>query len=166
MGIKVSGSGGSVSSVAVLSADMTAISAQTTLQNVTGLGLAIGASATEIWRVTYWLLTTAANTTMDLKLGFTVPASCTMKWATFGLNSEIPSWATRGASNTPNAILAESGTTSPATLGGTQGTTITALVFGGGTAGTVQLQYAQNTSDAGNLQVLKGSMMEAIRVAA
>lgn len=152
---------------AVLGADVGPISLQTALQNITGLGLAIGASATEVWLVKYWLLVNAANATMDVKFGFTVPAACTMQFGTTaGLSSEVPSWGARNVAGAPQTILTASGNAVPGTAAGTIGIGLTGVVFGGGTAGTVQVQYAQNTSDAGNLSISKGSIMEATKVAA
>ena len=40
------------------------------------------------------------------------------------------------------------------------------FIFGGGTAGNVQLQFAQNTSDASNLIVKAGSFMRYTRLVA
>jgi hypothetical protein len=149
----------------VLAADITAIQSQTTLQDVTGLGVSIGASSTEIWLVRYTVRLNAANTTMDLKLGFTGPASCTLKWGTTG--GVVAGWGGVASGSTPAALLTESDTLSVGSPAAADfGAVIEAIVFGGGTAGTVQLQYAQNTSDAGTLQVKKGSCVEAIKLAA
>lgn len=153
--------------LSVLTSNVGPVKETTTLADITGLGLAVGASSTEVWRVSYWLLVEAANTTMDSKFGFTVPASCTGRWGGIVAGSGTEAgWATAVASVTPSVALALSGTSAFGTRAGVAGFPITALVYGGGTAGTVQIQYAQNTSDAGNLTILKGSVMEAVRVAA
>lgn len=150
---------------AVLAADLAPIASQTVFQDITGLGLAIGPSSTERWRVTWWLLVNAANTTMDLKLAFSVPTGCALRWGGAGLSTEIASWGARGTAQTPIALLATGENLLVGTFAGTFGVMVTALVTGGGTAGTVQPRYAQNTSDAGNLQILAGSVMEAVKVA-
>lgn len=154
--------------VASLGSNLTAIKEQTVMQNVTGLGLAIGGSSTEIWRVTYWLLIEAANSTMDIKFGFTFPASCTMRWGGHGGagNNVTGMWANPIAAQNPNALPPQTGEVVVGTrAGGVTGMIFSAIVFGGGTSGTVQLQYAQSVSDPGNLSVLKGSTMDGLKVA-
>lgn len=146
-----------------LAADLGSISAQTTLQTLAGLAVPIGASATEMWRLFILLRLNAANITMDAKFGFSVPAAATMKWGTTG--GVVAGWGGVLSGSTPAALLAESDTVaigSPANAD--FGLALNAIVFGGGISGNVQLQYAQNTSDAGNLQVLKGSCVEAIHL--
>lgn len=151
----------------VLAANTGDITANTTLANVTGLFVPVGASATEIWFAEFVLLVSAANATMDAKFGFTVPASCTMLHGTAsGLASEIASFADRSVGNVKSLLAAEGATTSVATGIGTSGTSLTALIFGGGTAGNVQLQIAQATSDPGVLKLLKGSFVRYVKLQA
>jgi hypothetical protein len=153
--------------VKALASDVTLTSSSTTLQDVTGLGLAIGASATEVWFVNLWLDVNAANVTMDVKFGFTVPSGCTMRWGAVGrVAAGAASYGGEQVGNVVLGLTTESGTAPNATLAGTAGVAYGARVFGGGTAGTVQLQAAQNTSDAGALKILKGSHFEATRVTA
>jgi hypothetical protein len=151
----------------VLTADMAAISSQTTLQNVTGLGVAIGASSTEIWRIYFQLVLNSAEvgTTMDAKFGFTFPSGATMLWGATG--AVVAGWGGVLSSSTPAVLLDQTqtlaiGSPSNAFFGFAG----YALVFGGGTAGTIQLQYAQNTSVASNLTVKKGSLVTARKLAA
>jgi Collagen triple helix repeat (20 copies) len=152
--------------LAALTADVGPIKEQTTLQNVTGLGLAIGGSATEIWLVKYWLLINAANITMDSRFGFTVPAGCTMQWGGIvGNTTAVTGWGMVPTTATPTTLKNAESFVAAGVPIGTTGIPFVATVFGGGTAGTVQIQYAQNTSDAGNLKVLRGSVMEAMKVA-
>lgn len=147
--------------VAALTADQAAITASTTLVDITGLGVPISASATEMWLVKFWLLLKGANTAMDYKIGFTAPAAATMQW---GNNANF--WAGTVVGSSPNQMLLVGGTLSQGTAANVNSAlSITALVFGGGTAGTVQIQIAQNTSDAAALTVLKGSTVEATRTA-
>lgn len=148
----------------VLSADTSNVSASTTLVD-SGLQVAIGASSTEIWLAEFFILVSAANATMDAKFGLSVPASCTAQWGTSaGLGSEIAGFADRSAANTKTLLNNEGATTSVATGAGTSGTGLVAVIFGGGTAGNVKLQFAQNTSDAGNLKLLKGSSVRYVRL--
>lgn len=142
---------------AVVATSLTAITAQTTLQTLTGLGVAIGTSATERWLVRYTLLISTANADMDIKLGVTVPASTTARW---GSGEGVAAGAA------PVLLADQTGTVVLGSGIGVVGAFITAVVLGGATAGTFQIKYAQNTSDAGELQVLAGSCMEATRLAA
>jgi hypothetical protein len=147
-------------------ADMAAIQSQTTLQNIPALALSISASPTEMWLLKLWIIFIAASVTMDIKFGFSVPAGCTMRWGTMGLSSEIPSWGARGNTNVVVALQDQTGVVQPGTLAGGSGVALTGIVYGGGTAGNVQAQYAQNTSEAANLQIIRGSALEATRLSA
>lgn len=151
---------------AVLTATVGPIASQTTLQNITGLALPIGASATEIWLLELFLRVNAANTAMDLKLGFTVPTGAALSWGIAGgMIGEVPAWGGRAATQTPLAFANAAGTITVATNVGNQGVIVVATVFGGGTAGNVQPQYAQATSDAGNLSIVNGSFLRATKYA-
>lgn len=161
------GPAGAGLTTAVLTSSLGAINTQTTLQDITGLPLAISASATEIWLVKYWLIVSAANATMDLKIGFTVPASCTMQGgAISGSAIQANGWTNAPVANSPLAIATQATTLTFGTANLTNGIFLSYLVFGGGSSGNVQIRYAQNTSDAGSLQVLKGSSFEATKLAA
>jgi hypothetical protein len=153
---------------AVLGADMTAITSQTTLQNITGLGVPIGSSSTEIWLAKYWLFITGGNVTMDMKIGFSVPTSCTMKGGPIvgGANSP-PGWSAVATTVTASGSNTESTVATFGTSAGNAGAIpLVMVIFGGGTAGTVQIQYAQNTSDGSGLTVKKGSLVEYYRLQA
>jgi hypothetical protein len=148
------------STVKALAADVGPITAQTTLQTLTGLVIPITASATGIWFFEAFLLVSAANAAMDAKFGWSLPAGCTMQHgAVAGLGSEMPGFGDRSVGNARSLLNNESGTTQVATAAGTTGSFLAGMILGGGTAGNAQLQYAQNTSDAGNLTILKGSFL-------
>jgi hypothetical protein len=151
---------------AVLAADVGPIASQTTLQNITGLALPIGSSATEKWLMELFLRVSAANGTMDLKLGFTVPTGCTLSWGILGgMIGEVPAFGARAAAQTPLTLATQSATITVATHAGNSAVAVAAIVYGGGTAGNVQPQYAQATSDAGNLTIPVGSLMRATKYA-
>jgi hypothetical protein len=153
-------------STAVLTSDVGPIASQTALTDITGLGLTIGGSATEIWRVTWWLIVEAANATMDARFGFTVPTGTTMKWGVLGgLADAVASWSGRAVASIPITALIESNQISLGTAVGISLVPLTAVVFSGNTAGNVQPRFAQSTSDPGNLKIDKGSLMEATKVA-
>lgn len=146
----------------IITANLTAIASQTTLQNATGLSMSIGSSATEIWFVEAWILASTANATMDIKFALTGPTGATGTGGVVGGSNG--GWDTSGTAGTP-AVAVGLGTAVPiGSAVGTSGYPLAWTVFGGGTAGTIQLQYAQNTSDAGNLQILAGSFLRYTRL--
>lgn len=155
-------------STAALSADVGPVTSSTTLQDITGLGITIGASATEIWLVKYWLLVKADNQTMDAKFGFTYPSGTTIKWAASGNPAVLAGWGAAGTAGTGlYGTISEVAVLSVGTINsGIGAVPIFAIVSGGGTSGTVQLRFAQNTSDAGNLYIAKGSAVEYVKVSA
>jgi len=143
--------------LAFVSADVIHATTDTTLSNITGLLVAIGSSATEIWYFDAILLAQSNGAAADFKYGWTVPASCTMKW----LNMDDIGVAIGVAAS---AVATESGTLS---AGGSNLTTIQrycGMIFGGGTSGNVQMQFAQNTSSANTTNILKGSTLRAVRL--
>lgn len=159
------GGGSSTVSVVARTTDST-ISASTTLTADSTLKFAIG--ATEMWFFEGFLLVNAANTTMDMKIGLSGPASFTASWgngdvAGASVNPGFPSVA---AASTPLAPLGAAGVV---TLGTPAANLVmvhvAGWVTGGGTAGDVALTFAQNTSDAGNLLIKKGSHLKYYRVA-
>lgn len=146
--------------IKALAADQALALSSTVLQDITALPLAITNSPTEVWLVKYWVRYQAANTAMDIKPGFTVPAGATVSWQTIGNMLGV------GVGAAPLAMLGAGGSQP---LGGAAlvaSVLIVAWVFGGGTAGNAQFRAAQNTADAGTLTILKGTTMEAVRVAA
>lgn len=105
-----------------------------------------------------------ASTTADIKFAFTIPAGATMEWGINGM-------ATTGAAGVGDGTwltATASGTAIP--VGGSGvGTGMKAVMDGeitmGGTAGNLQLQWAQNTIDATNTSVHAGSRLEVWRSA-
>lgn len=148
------------------SADQT-VTGSTVLVDDDSLFLPIGNSATETWFFEFILYVLAANTTMDFKCGFTAPAGASMRWGIQGsAGVGVNGWGVQTTGSTPSG-LAESvgGPISVGTTAGvSQGMSFGGWVFGGGTAGNVRFQWAQATSDGGNLVVKKGSFLRAIKV--
>lgn len=149
-----------------LSADVGPIKEQTALQNITGLGLGIGKSATEVWLFKVWLMVSGANVTMDAKFGWTVPAGCTMRWGIGGSISTVPGFGATIPATNPLALKTETDAIEVGTLAGVHGAVMQGFIFGGGTEGTVQPQYAQAVSNVGNLSILRGSCAEFKRLIA
>lgn len=158
----------------ILTADMTAITSSTTLIDVAGgdgssLSVPISATSGEKLIIRYRLILTGANATMDAKLGFTFPAGTTAEGGQEGIGAgvTIPGYGTPAVGSAPTINLPIQ--TTVVTIGTgvaiRQGVSLFYVVYGGGTAGTWQIQVAQNTSDAGALQVRTGSTVEYARVA-
>jgi hypothetical protein len=143
----------------VLTADKTAISSNTTVATV-GLPVSIASGAAQFLLLRYLLIVSAANTTMDLKLGFVTRPTGTSAW--FGAIDRH--WGSVGTAATTGPPNAESANPVVGTVAGTFGVEVAVVASGFTASGTLDLGYAQNTSDAGNLQILKGSCVEVIHL--
>lgn len=121
-----------------------------TLQNDNDLFFSIGAN--EIWRMDYFLRIDM-TATADFKHTWTVPAGAIIR----GLPDDINNMgdATAGALTAEVDLTTTRTKTIAATT--TQTITGTAIVVNGGTAGTVQYQWAQNALEVANLNVKAGS---------
>ncbi len=140
----------------VVTANFTPISAQTTLQT---LGMPFSFPANTHWEWMLLLLVTAANATMDVKVGpVTQPTGSTMR---YGASDRMFGGVL--LASTPVGAIAN-GSLAFGTPAGTTGLMILGELHGA-TAGTFDLGYAQNTSDAGNLTVLKGTLLRLARTA-
>jgi hypothetical protein len=140
------------------SSDSSAVTASVTLAADDTLKFSIGAN--EVWFVQVRLIVNAANTAMDIKVGFSGPSGCTASWGAQGnQGSNLQGFGSSTPGSTPLAINSIASTLSLGTLAGTCGQSIDGIFFNGATAGTVTLQWAQNTSDAGALKLLAGSCL-------
>jgi hypothetical protein len=141
--------------------------ASTVLSDITGMSAALLANATYIFES--WLYY-QSNPTADLKLGLTVPAGATGVWSTWGVplsqapvvNQERINYIDTGAFTVASNVL----------VGGddefTGSVWITARTTGfitTTTAGTIQWQVAQNTSDVSNTILKANSFVRYTRVA-
>jgi hypothetical protein len=107
-----------------------------------------------------------SSATADFKIGFTWPAGATARWG-------VHSASTAVASGTGTGVwLCAIASGSVLTLGGTgtgTGNTLMSVARGyilmGGTAGNLQLQYAQSVADPTDAVVRTGSRLEIWRVA-
>jgi hypothetical protein len=152
---------------AALTSDMASITANDTLQNITGLAVALGASATEMWQWVAWLLISTTTNGSDVKLGMTVPSGATARWGSTAGSTTVVGWSTLATTAIPTVLLTQAETLAAGgrSTGTVLGLALAGIVFGGGNAGNLQLQVAQNTNDAGVIQVLKGSNIQARRLA-
>ncbi|MFI9558880.1 hypothetical protein [Nonomuraea endophytica] len=131
-----------------------------TLQNDDHLLLPVLAS-TDYWMECFVIYN--APTANDMQLAWTGPASATMEWSNNGL--------ALGATSSVDRISRTAlGIGSTATIGGTGADAVCAmkgLLRVAGTAGTLQLRFAQNTAGAGTTCVVKtGSMLMLTRLKA
>ncbi|MBD9700637.1 hypothetical protein IHE56_00730 [Streptomyces sp. ID01-12c] len=141
------------------------VTSSTTLQNDNELVLAVSANCTYAFRV--WLLATdATDANGDIKFAFTFPASAVCHFSGRGPHTLLASGAF-GDGEYIGRNTATSGST-VASYGLTTsviGIEITGLLIVGANAGNLQLQWAQNTSDANATTVQAGSFMTLERVA-
>ncbi len=107
--------------------------------------------ASEVWQFEVDVYGTFdGSVASGLKVAFTVPAGCTLQWALTG-----------------SPAITASGTSAVLALGGTNSSIMTKLIgqaIVGSTAGTVQLQFAQNTSAATATTLKTGSSLIATRL--
>jgi hypothetical protein len=127
------------------------VTSSTTLQNDDDFLFSIAAN--ETWKG-IMTLSLAANSSGGFKCDFTVPSGCTgtmRGWGANALSSNNVSIAT-GLGNTGNA-------------GGNSLSAISFTITNSSTAGTVQLRWAQNASNASGTIMSGGSVLQATRTA-
>lgn len=142
-----------------IAADQVLTASSTVLQNVTNMVAALPATVGAIfaWRGHVFY---DATTTADIKFAFTIPAGATMRWGTSGLGP--------GGTNPIYTSVTGSGTA--ISLGALGIGTVLWMPFSGevtmaAAAGNLQMQAAQNTSDASVTTVFARSFMEVWRTA-
>lgn len=126
--------------------------ANTTLGDVTGVAFAVAASATYLFQ--FYAVCSAAVAAGN-KFAVTGPAAPT---------SVLISYLTRDSTGGDDAF-ATATTMTALGAGSYQLVIISGYLVNGANAGTVQLQYAQQTSDASDAIVYAGSYVQALRVA-
>lgn len=141
------------------------LNTSTTLQNDDALLWAVAAN--ERWHFKLMIYATdASNGVADMKIGWSVPASTTMAWASYF----APSGAYSGfqpviTTSVPVAVFTESTSHSFGTFNGNFMLIYEGVVFVSSTAGTVNFKWAQNTSNGSNLTVKAGSFLELVKLA-
>ena len=139
-------------------ADQTLTQSSTTLQNVTTLLAALAANEVVMFHVR--ILHTAASATADIKFAFTIPAAATLSW-NFASGMQ---WTAADTANL-TVDISTSGGSEPWGGGSASRTTdIFGIVVNGANAGDLQLQAAQNTSEAVDVIVKANSYLLVHRV--
>jgi hypothetical protein len=140
-----------ISAASTLKARQTAQVDKTNSSFANLTGLAVAVEANKVYRCKLRALVTGANVTHDVKFQVTLPAGATIEWSMYAGNTAI----------TANPMSIDTGTTNGAHSRGTVAGTLTYVAEGvittAGTAGTAQVQGAQNTTDAGTCSFLVGS---------
>lgn len=150
--------------VARLTANVTLATSSTTLQDVTGLAAA--ALANEVYLVDMALFAqNAVGTTEDIKYGFTFPTGAALRLAAIGGTTGGVS----GANATDMFIRVQDITSGSTTMAFGVDTLITYTHMTGiltmsSTAGSLQVQAAQNTSGANAVSVRTGSYVKLTRI--
>lgn len=127
-----------------------------TLQNDDHLLVALGAN--ETWVFEAYVIFTSAGTSPDLSFEFTVPAGATLHW---GHVTQWDAALTMQTSNDRTGGL-------PSTIGASSSNRVTVMkgiVRTAGTAGNLQLQWAQATAVAEDTTVRADSYIQATKVA-
>lgn len=120
----------------------------------------------QIWAVEGFLIVSSANVTHDFKMGWSVPAGTTIQWgALSSIDVANTSWSIMAVTATPNPLRSESQAIDTGSRAGIHGVSLAGIVVAGGTAGNVVLQWAQNTTDAGELKLLTNSFLRLTRLA-
>lgn len=118
-----------------------------TLQNDDFLSWAVAANATYLLRLQLFYSTAA---TPNIKIGWTFPASLTMKVGVIGIDTTSAFVSNSGYDQT--TVISFGPGTSPERM-----VVVFARVNVSATAGTLQLQWAQNTANASNTIIRDGS---------
>ncbi len=140
-----------------------------TLANDTQLLFAVGAN--DRWIIQGFLTFTAADgagsaTTADIKSGWSVPASGTMQHGLLAIGNVSGGYVSTGVGASPNsARTAAQATQNAGSSVATYGVSIGGYYTGGGTAGNVNLQWAQATTNASTLQINTNSILILWRIA-
>ena len=120
----------------------------------------------EVWFIQAWLMCDGGSTP-DIKFGWTVPASATITWGWIGSDYATSTLAGWGPNAGAGVALATTGSlTAQLTAASTiQGVSFAGIAAIAGTAGTVQLQWAQATANASDTKIRTNSCLVGCRLA-
>lgn len=130
------------------------VASSTTLQDDDHLFFSVDANSTYVFRGVFWITAALAA---DVKFAATAPSGATLLFAVSGNGvARNDGLVQMGATQTSGAAIATgANTTANIMQGWFEGTVTTSS-----TAGTLQIQWAQNTSDVNNATVYAGSWIE------
>jgi hypothetical protein len=138
------------------------VTSSTTLQDDDDLAFTVQADETWVWEAVLYVVGSTAG---DIRVAFTVPAGATLQWGAPG-SAAIAATASGAAEEVNNNVVTASGTfENYGTFAGRSAILVRGLVVVGSTAGTVQLQWTQNASNATATTVKAGSHLIARRIA-
>lgn len=146
------GGGGGATVVVVRKTADEVVNNSSTLQNDDDLLHAL--LADEVWRFD-GMLFFDGGTTPDIKVAFTVPAGATIRWTIYAQSDS-------GGTVYAGALVVVSGTasdTGAAGIGTFRILNIRGMVACGATPGNLQLQWAQNTTNASNTTLFANSSL-------
>lgn len=139
----------------------TTVNASTTLVDATGLSLTLDADSTYILDS---YIAYSSGATPDIKFAWTIPTGMTGHWALFGQTSSAT-----GSVGSMDMRHATSFTTALAAAGSGSFSSLMVVLprayLVTDSAGTLQLQFAQNTSNASDTIVKTGSWIRCMKVA-
>lgn len=133
-----------------------------TLQNDNELLVAVSAST--VYLVELTLLLNAANATADFKFGFTGPASATFSWGVLATEAPGTFSSFIGSSLTPLAMRTISDSITVGSNTGNTALVLRGILVVAGTAGNLQMQWAQGTANASDSKVLTNSIIIARQI--
>ena len=154
-----------VSRCIIKTADET-VNNSNTLQNDDHLAMSLESNAVYFFELFCRWVGTA--TTHDAKVGWTVPTGTTMEWGgVYGTTNNQSTYigSPAGVSATPNQPLGAASVDPIGSLNGSFGASWGGYIFVSSTAGTLQLQWAQNTAVASNLTLKQYSLLRLFRIA-
>lgn len=142
----------------------------TTLVNATGLSLAVEASA--VYALDGWIYY-ESNPTADIKFAWTGPASATFVVGIYGppagtapvVNQERINYTDQGTFDTLGGGLSSAAGDDEFTGSVWPSIRPSGVAVIGATAGTIQLQFAQNTANASNTRIKANSWLRLARIA-
>lgn len=146
--------------IGMASSDIT-VNASTTLVDATGVDVALDADSLYILD---GYISYVSGATPDIKFAWTIPAGMTGHWAmymqTSSATASVGSIDARHATSFTTALAAAGS----GSFSSRMACLPRAYLDTAGTAGTLQLQFAQNTSDASDTIVKAGSWIRALKV--
>lgn len=142
-------------------ADATPVNNSTTLVSDDTLLFPVSGNSTDVLFVECFLIVSSGDTTSDFKCAWTAPpAGTTVYWGPIAGGGNLGGWNPQSAATTPILLsTSATGTFSFGTFNGISGLYLGLMVFVGGTAGTITLQWAQNTASAVNTLLKAGSFL-------